>query len=372
MPIKDQSKIPFNGHAIECRIYAENPARKFLRAAGTLRHLRIPTGDGVRVDTGVVQGDKISVFYDPMISKLIVHGPDRESAINKLLVSLKSYQVVGTPTNIPFVEKCVDHPAFRKGGVNTSFLERYAEDVKVLDEAPLPSSIGLCLASLSLVLSVEGRVGILDSDVARRMRSPWSNLSGSWRMGVPFQRTLNFAPLGADAKGSASDGQSAVSKSNRDGSYTLLIGEDSYRVQGVLREDGSLEATIDGKHYSVTSVVLDEEDGSKSIHIWAAPGREIGKGGETRCSVCVPSIDRKAATVMEGSGSIKAPMPGRVVRVNFKQGQEIKGGEVLIVLEAMKMEHAILSPNDGILTKISCSPGDLVSDGAILAVVGKE
>jgi 3-methylcrotonyl-CoA carboxylase alpha subunit len=317
LPVKDQSMIPCNGHAIECRIYAENPAKGFLPAAGTLRHLRSPNSDalggGVRVDTGVVQGDKISVFYDPMISKLIVHGRNREEAIQKLLLSLRSYQIVGTPTNLKFVEKCVDHPEFRKGGVNTGFLECFADDVKVSDEAPLPSAIGLCLASLAALLSLEGRIGVVN----KQLYSPWSNFSGSWRLGVPFSRKLHFTSYFRSSSNDSSTDveQSVVCISNKDGSYMIsLLGEEKrYHVNGVLYEDGVLDAIVNGKHHKgVTVAKLDEEDGT-ILHLWAAPGRFLGKESEYNCSVCLPSIkNQKRGTSSGNSGIIKAPMPGKV------------------------------------------------------------
>jgi len=406
LPVKDQSMIPCNGHAIECRIYAENPAKGFLPAAGTLRHLRSPDSDalggGVRVDTGVVQGDKISVFYDPMISKLIVHGRNREEAIHKLLLSLRSYQIVGTPTNLKFVEKCVDHPEFRRGGVNTGFLEYFADDVKVSDEAPLPSAIGLCLASLAVLLSLEGRIGVVN----KQQYSPWSKYSGSWRLGVPFSRKLYFSSsLQSDKNDSSTDTeQSVLCTSNRDGSYMIsLLGKDKcYHVKGVLHEQGILEAFVDGKHYkNVTVAKLDEDDGT-ILHLWAAPGRFLGKEGEYNCSVCLPLIkNQKRGTSSESSGIIKAPMPGKVgtlnicvfvafhmdcagnvifftplpytkVRINVALEDKIKPGRVLVHLEAMKMEHAISSPCSGVLKSLSCSPGVLVADGEILAVVAPE
>jgi 3-methylcrotonyl-CoA carboxylase alpha subunit len=317
LPTKNQPMIPCNGHAIECRIYAENPAKGFLPAAGILRHLRPPpisntVGGGVRVDTGVVQGDKISVFYDPMISKLIVHAQTRKDAINKLLLSLRSYQIVGTPTNLKFVEKCVDHPAFRKGGVNTGFLEYFADDVKVLDEVPLPSAIGLCLASLAVLLSMEGRIGIVN----KHIHSPWSKFSGSWRLGVPYTRKLNFTPyLGFTTDAAADIEQGVICVSNKDGSYTIsLVGDcKRYQANGVLHEDGTLEAVVDGKHYkNVTAVELNEDDNAKSLHLWAAPGRFLGKEGEYSISVCLPSIVNQKLAATEGTGIIKAPMPGKV------------------------------------------------------------
>ena len=130
LPIKNQEDIKIKGHAVEARIYAENPARGFLPATGNLKFLKPPTGDGVRVETGVRMGDDVSVYYDPMISKLIAYDTTRSKAIDKLIKALRNYHVVGMPTNIAFVEKCADHAAFREGGVTTGFLDIYADDVR--------------------------------------------------------------------------------------------------------------------------------------------------------------------------------------------------------------------------------------------------
>jgi len=146
---KTQDEIKITGHAIEARIYAENPARDFLPATGLLKHIKLPTGEGVRVETGVRQGDEVLMFYDPMISKLVCYGENREAAIDKLLESLKNYQVVGLPNNIEFVEKCAKHPAFREGGVTTAFLDLYKEDVAV-EENSSGSTVSRALAAAAL------------------------------------------------------------------------------------------------------------------------------------------------------------------------------------------------------------------------------
>jgi 3-methylcrotonyl-CoA carboxylase alpha subunit len=150
LPIKDQADIKVNGHAIEARIYAENPARDFLPATGTLKHLRAPEGPGIRVETGVREGDEVSVFYDPMISKLITYGEDRDAALDKMVAALKRYEVAGMPTNIPFVEKCASHPSFREGGVTTGFLDIYEEDVKV-EEGERGTDEGIAIAAVARV-----------------------------------------------------------------------------------------------------------------------------------------------------------------------------------------------------------------------------
>jgi 3-methylcrotonyl-CoA carboxylase alpha subunit len=150
LPIKNQEDIKVNGHAIEARIYAENPARDFLPATGTLKHLRAPEGPGIRVETGVREGDEVSVFYDPMISKLITYGEDRDDALDKMISALKRYEVAGMPTNIAFVEKCARHPSFREGGVTTGFLDIYEDDVKV-EEGERSTDEAIAMAAVARV-----------------------------------------------------------------------------------------------------------------------------------------------------------------------------------------------------------------------------
>jgi len=380
LPILDQDLIPTSGHAMEARIYAENPARDFLPATGTLQHLRPPMGEGVRVDTGVRAGDNVSVFYDPMISKLIVHGPDRTAALEKLVQSLKCYQVVGMPTNIPFLVKCANHDAFRRGSVNTGFLEKYSADVQIKeeDESNAPSPAGKALSVLSLLLTIEGRVGVLDINAERKQQGPWSNLSGSWRKGGDMERVVEFScPTTDDA---TNKGTSNIkSTSHRDGSFTLTIDDEIYHVDGTLDSNGKLEATVNERHFSVTSILSQNysQDGSIGdtiVNIWAKPGKHLGDVDEYTCSMSFPfafaNRNKASGEATLGSGSIKALMPGKVIRLNAAVGDEVEAGDVILVLEAMKMEHAIISPVHGVLSMVSCDVDDIVDDGRVLAVVG--
>eukprot|EP00816_Leptocylindrus_hargravesii_P009470 CAMPEP_0196821590 /NCGR_PEP_ID=MMETSP1362-20130617/79967_1 /TAXON_ID=163516 /ORGANISM="Leptocylindrus danicus, Strain CCMP1856" /LENGTH=670 /DNA_ID=CAMNT_0042200831 /DNA_START=492 /DNA_END=2504 /DNA_ORIENTATION=- len=367
LPVKDQASITTNGHAIEARIYAENPSRNFLPATGTLKHLQPPSGDGIRVDSGVKQGDTVKVFYDPMISKLIAYGKDREDAIERLLAALRNYQVIGTPTNIPFVEKCADHQAFREGGVTTKFLESYEQDVLVFDKSEKrPSSIGQTLCILSLLLEQENRKGITDFNHARRSMNPWSNLSGSWRVHGSVQKNVAY-------QASTSQLHTIPVISKRDGSFIIDIDGESFAVNGTLDHDGRLNAVVNEKRFSVTSIVS-KGDGSElnswQVNMWASENSFIGSETEFYCEMTFPDRESEIAGSHTGGSEVKAPMPGKVIKVTPKQvGEYVESGELLMVLEAMKMEHAIFAPRGGVIDVIGCDVGDVVNDGAVMIML---
>lgn len=374
LPTKDQSSITTNGHAIEARIYAENPARNFLPATGTLNHLRTPSGDSIRVDSGVKQGDAVKVFYDPMISKLIAHGKDRDDAIERLLAALRNYQVIGIPTNISFVEKCADHQAFRKGGVTTKFLETYGEDVLVFDKSEKqPSTIGKALCALSLLLEQENRRGIADIAAARESMSPWSSLSGSWRVHGSVQKNLAYEAFRKEQITSFTQNLTISVASKKDGSFLLDINGERFAVNGTLDFDGRLDAVVNEKRYSVTSIVSKGDDSDLNnwqVHMWALEKGFLGHESEFYCKMNFPCHENKVARPHHGGREVKAPMPGKVIKVTPKQvGEYVESGELLMVLEAMKMEHAIFAPRGGIIDVIGCDVGDVVNDGVVMLML---
>mmetsp|Transcript_26240 Transcript_26240/g.54667 ORF Transcript_26240/g.54667 Transcript_26240/m.54667 type:complete len:720 (-) Transcript_26240:44-2203(-) len=350
LPELDQEKIKTKGHAIEARIYAENPARNFLPATGHLFHLSPPEGEGVRVETGVRQGDDVSVFYDPMISKLICYDKDRDSAIEKLLSSLKEYEVVGMPTNIPFVEKCAAHPAFREGGVTTGFLDIYADDVAI-PEGKAASNISKGLAALTLAKeAVVGDGGYIGT---------------GWRLNGRAEKVIKV-------KDDSGEEQSVTVWSNRDGSYDIQVAEDVVfeRVTGEYdKEERQVKAVIDNKSF-VASSVVSNEGGDRVVSLWS---REAGKtfdgNGEYYASVTVEGHQAGGGGSSSGSGSVLSPMPGKIVSVNFGVGDEVKEGDIVMILEAMKMEHPLAAPVDGVLGSLGGAQGDLIQDGQQLFVV---
>jgi 3-methylcrotonyl-CoA carboxylase alpha subunit len=411
LPIRNQEDIPCYGHAFEARIYAENPARNFLPATGKVWHHKppatpngegvVPSG-GVRVDTGIQAGQDVGVYYDPMICKLIVHDDTREAALQKLVTSLKQYQIAGVPTNIDFLVRCAQHQGFQKAGeVNTGFLEDYMDDVlpptPTSDGKPAPtlasssSPLSTAVGVFITMLQLEGRIGILDLESERRKHSsPWNSLSGSWTLGGRAQRSIQL-----------SDGASVTCTSLRDGSFEISIPSSKrndnddkeeeeeertvFHLNGTLSSDGHLDVVVDHTqrisgtaalhHQSIGSDVDSVADTMFHVCIWPQSAELFHSQEDYAWNVFVenPLSVTKSHHGSVGSGaahgSIKAPMPGKVSRINVSIGDTVEEGDVLILMEAMKMEHPILSPVSGILTELSCALNDIVSDGAKLAVV---
>uniref|UniRef100_A0A7S2UG53 Uncharacterized protein n=1 Tax=Attheya septentrionalis TaxID=420275 RepID=A0A7S2UG53_9STRA len=402
LPITDQADVPRMGHAMEARIYAENPARDFLPATGTVWHHEPPaesnTGinvdTGVRVDTGIKTGDEIGVHYDPMISKLIVYGSDRDDAIQKLVTSLKQYQIAGVPTNIPFLVKCAQHPAFQTAGdINTGFLDDHAEDVRVDSSDPVAHETALtrAIAAFCVLLHTEKRIGV-DGNLhitQKRLGTPWSNLMGSWRMGgnkARFMRTLILADE-ADPDNSKieclsnPDGSFEISVHSRvaemecsgDGDETII---DSYTISGTLSTNNCLNVVINGtKRISCTAVIYEDElsDAPKLfVNMWVKNHlKESGVDYAWSMALQHPLLVNRSqeASTQVGSGSVKAPMPGKITKVHVVEGQKVLKSDILIVMEAMKMEHTIRAPSDGTVVSLLSLPGEIVKDGDILVLV---
>jgi 3-methylcrotonyl-CoA carboxylase alpha subunit len=317
---KQQHELVINGHAIEARIYAENPEKGFLPSIGTLRHLGTPDAvsfelggvtaapAAVRIDSGVREGDAISPFYDPMIAKLIVWGADRKQALARMAQALAQYQIVGLASNIAFLKRLVEGQAFSSADLDTGLIERN-HDTLFPASQPAPDS-ALTLAAQAL----------LDAEQARSTE-PWAQTNG-WRMNQTYTRKLSFA-----------DEHASYDISVTYGPDGRQFSTGSQAARGtVLREGDTFHVFSNGAHYQLT---------------WNDP---MAHAGETEA---------------EG-GRLTAPMPGKVVAVLAAKGQEVKKGAALVIMEAMKMEHTIAAPHDGVIDDILYNVGDQVADGAPL------
>ena len=371
-----QEEIPCVGHAFEARIYAENPSRDFLPATGTVWRHSTPSesntgrsSDGVRVDTGLRSGQEVGVYYDPMISKLIVHDENRDKALTKLISSLKDYQIAGVPTNIEFLVKCASHPTFQKAGaINTGFLEDHWEDVR-LDQTGRPKPIAQSIGAFAVMLHLEKRVGVMN--LKEKTIAPWSSLSGSWRAGGASCRGSRQLKLGGTY---GKEGACVKCTSNRDGSFDIDVMEDgqvldSFHVTGSLDADADMEIVINGTRRVSLTTVLREDDGMINVSIWPRePNRDDGFFWEVEFE---HPLSRKLSSSqrMLGEGTVKTPMPGKITRINREIGEAVESGEVIMVLEAMKMEHSIKAPRDGKIQDIHFDINDVVADGSVLFVI---
>ncbi len=342
---RDQVELEPSGHALEARLYAEDPSRGFLPTGGVIERFRLPGseeyGGAVRIDSAVSEGDEVSSHYDPMIAKVVVWGIDRDAALRRMSAVLDDLEVAGLVTNLQFLRRAFAHEAFREGAVDTGFIERHGGDL--LAEAETPGRDALALASLSTMLRRNGEASTAAA-ASGDPYSPWHS-SGGWRMNSDNHHILKFA---------LKDGgeTTSVTVHFRRRGFVLEIGGEGIEADGSLDADGSLSANLDGRR--VTGMV--HHQGDEIL---------VDCGGEMQTLV----LENAAASVEGhegGAGSLAAPMPGRVAKVFVKPGDTVKTGDPLMVLEAMKMEHTIAAPADGAVDEVFFAQDDRVEEGAAL------
>jgi len=337
---KLQDELHINGHAFEARVYAENPRNQFLPATGPISLLRTPTvSTDLRIDTGVREGDVITPNYDPMIAKLIVHGENREQALQRLALALDEYAVVGFSNNVEFLQRVARHPAFAAGDIDTAFIGRHANDLL----PPLPAPSDAALAACALVeWSAARDASQRAARAAGEPSSPWALADAFW----PNQpdNSVDFEY----AQGSQHFSVGVVPQGN--GFLLSLPGGTSCAC-----------ALLDGEHITLT---LGE----------ARCGAQVIRSGRHRLVLLAgerfefDAIDRYAPPETDDGhgGHLTAPMPGSVVSVLVKVGDVVKKGQPLIIMEAMKMEHTIVALLDGTVEAIFFAAKEQVKEGAEL------
>ena len=346
MPLS-QEQLAISGHAIEARIYAEDPARDFLPSIGRVRHLRTPLENThVRIDSGVRQGDEVSIHYDPMIAKLIVWDSDRAAAIRRMRAALADFQVAGVTTNTGFLGNVVAHPAFAAGAIDTGFIERYRDG---LFPGALPATdrtLALALLDLMLARSAEADCR------ARKSHDPYSpwHQSAGWRLNSDNYHQLHFM-----------DGDKAVSITAHyrpDGYLLEFPSGATMMVRGERDLSGALLADLDGCRITATVIrngaTLTILDRGKSHLLTVHNPHAIGEQDEA------------------AAGRLTAPMPGKVVAVMVSPGDRVERGAPLLIMEAMKMEHTINAPCDGAVAEFHYPVGAVVSEGAELLIFTAE
>ena len=334
-----QEALAISGHAFEVRLYAEDPARDFLPATGRLSHLRFPAEDArLRIDSGVAEGDEIGLHYDPMIAKLITWGEDRADALARLRAALRRTEIAGLTTNLGFLQAVAAHPAMAAGEIDTGSIARHREALQPA-ETPASDEV-LALATLSEILRRR------DEARARASKSgdpysPWTLTTG-WRLNSGTHSTLTFH-----------DGERRIEVAlhyERDG-FTLVLPGGLMTARAGLRPSGELAAELGGRR--VTARIVRQ-------------GRQLTvlfEGASHQLRLDDP-LD--LGTGESAGGRMTAPMPGKVVQVLVEAGAAVTQGAQLMVLEAMKMEHAITAPGDGVVSEVHYGVGDLVEEGAEL------
>lgn len=341
----DQAALSINGHAMEARLYAENPARMFLPATGRLDMLRFPEeGQGFRIDTGVREGDSVTPFYDPMIAKVIAHGKDRAEAARKLAGMLESTRVVGLTTNVFFLRKVVTHPAFDAGDLDTGFIERFGKEL--VPVAAEPGAGDLALAALAILAErAEEHRAAHDSDPF----SPWDSTDG-WRLNDDGHEVIHLRQGEAETE--------VTVRYQRGGGLAVTAGGESLQASYRLVRDGELVATLNGDRSGVS--FHRKGNTLTLVHSGAAIAFEI--------------VDPMEADLSDegAGGAITAPLPGKIIKLSTEKGAKVKKGDALMILEAMKMEHTIAAPTAGTVADVNFGEGDQVEEGAVLIALETE
>jgi 3-methylcrotonyl-CoA carboxylase alpha subunit len=327
----DQAGITMSGHAIEARIYAEDPARDFAPSVGRLALFRTPEETGeVRVDTGFATGDTVSIHYDAMLAKLICHGPTRQAALRRMSQALADCAVVGVASNLDLLGRIVGHPDFAAGGIDTGFIAR--EGAELLAAQGVPPAEILAVAALT-VLSSETPAG----------DDPWDSTDLWWLNTTPA-RVLIFT-----------DGETSYPVSvTREGS--------GWRIGAILGlaerlDGGRLRVSLDGVWRTV-SATIDQHVVTLRDH-----------GLTWRLTLPDPLA---AAEEEEDAGDrLVAPIPGLVTQVMAGVGDRVTRGQVLVVLEAMKTVFRLSAPADTVVAAVSCSAGEMVQEGQVLVGFGE-
>jgi 3-methylcrotonyl-CoA carboxylase alpha subunit len=337
-----QADLRAEGHAFEARVYAEDPARDFAPSIGTLVHLGQPAeGPHVRVDTGVAQGDAVSIHYDPMIAKLIVWDRDRASALRRLRSALADYRVVGVSTNLEFLGAVAANGDFAEGGVSTRFIETHEDSL--FPAAKPADGVVLTLAALFLVLTERAAAAERAGGSGDRF-SPWA-LANGWRLNDDNHHAIDLK-----------DGEEIVRvvvHYRREGFEVDLPCGTRVSARGELDGDGGLSAEIAGHARSATVV----RQGDDLVVLSAGTQHVLGV------------VSASGGDDDQVAGGLTAPMPGKVVQVLVAAGDAVTKGQALLVLEAMKMETTISAPADGVVKDVRFAAGDQVEDGAALIVM---
>ncbi|WP_334190427.1 acetyl/propionyl/methylcrotonyl-CoA carboxylase subunit alpha [Noviherbaspirillum sp.] len=362
LPMKQQ-ELTIHGHALEARIYAENPEKGFLPSIGTLRHLHVPAGvefcstnlpltraapsrpsplkgEGengaasgyVRIDSGVREGDTISPFYDPMIAKLIVWGNDRAEALAHMSQALSEYRIVGLSSNVTFLKRLVESPAFSQADLDTGLIERNHD---ILFPAAMPVTMDVVSLAAASLLTSEQNSGAAAND-------PWADTTG-WRMNGTLLRKLDFSD--------ESHAYPAVI-GYRETGWSVQLGERAAVMTLIERHGAQLVIKVDGA--TVRGTVVRE---GEAFHVFT--------GGMHHVLAYSDPLAHAGEAEAEG-GRLTAPMPGKIVAVLAEKGKTVEKGAPLLIMEAMKMEHTIAAPADGMVEEMLYAVGDQVAEGAQL------
>ena len=325
---RSQDQLAIGGHAIEARIYAEDPDRGFLPSIGRLEYLATPAGSPhVRIDAGVGQGDEITPYYDSMIAKLIVWDESRERALARMRGALDQYRIVGVSNNVSFLSRLVACPAFASADLDTALIER--EHERLFPPIPVPPREAWLAAAAATLLRQAHGTGT----------SPWDARDG-WRLGGRARRELKFR---------AGEAENSITVHYHPGGWELILDGQASVVSGSLNAASMLCLELDGARFETAVYPL---HGAEYV-FWQ---------GRAHILRHLDPLTESAAAVA-GPAGLRSPMPGRVIELMATAGASVAKGTPLLVLEAMKIEHTIVAPSAGTLKAYRVAAGDQVGEG---------
>jgi 3-methylcrotonyl-CoA carboxylase alpha subunit len=323
-----QEDLAIQGHAVEARLYAEDPEREFLPSTGKLWALDFPDGEGLRIDTGVEAGDEVTPFYDPMIAKVIAHGATRDEALDRLSQALSQTVVAGPKSNVAFLQALCDAPDFRSGSFDTGFIDR---NLQALGAVPAPTDLAVAATGALYLVQRDTEKLVLGQSVhAADVAGPW------W----------------------ADDGFQLVGR--RETGLPVIVDGEPLRLTLVWDEQGPfIDAGQDARDDRDFTIV--EADESVIV---------LDRGRQTRVALHDPfAVDLEH---IDEGGSVKAPMHGKLIALFVQPGDRVEKGQRLAIVEAMKMEHALVAPADGEVAEVSAEVGAQVAEGARLISLRSE
>ncbi len=322
-----------SGHAIECRIYAEDPANNFLPSPGTMTRFRQPEGNNIRIDTAIDRATEILSFFDPMISKLVVWGEDRNIAIEKSIAALRHFYIHGIKTNIPYLLQLLQHKAFVENKISTKFCDEHTGEILASIEQSKQKT-GVEVPLFAYLLYSFNYHQKLESENVWQQLGYWRN-----RMEIPFE-----------VEG---EQKLVIINRHKEGLLNVTLDETDFEICLKEMDNETIRFRINERFY--TAAVSNDEKGQGYVsldgHIFNVK----------RLDILVETEDYSSGSSGDGDNNLFAPMPGKVIKVNVKEGDEVTRGTILVVVEAMKMENNIIAVTDAVVEKVPVKEGDMVN-----------
>lgn len=362
-----QDQLKIKGHAIECRVYSEDPNKNFLPGSGKITYLKEPNNidskesskidKDVRVETGIRQGDEVSIFYDPMISKLVVYAENRDLAIQKTIKALEDYKISGLPNNLEFINRILNHPQYKKWDFDTNFIQKFKHDLIPNEHINKLEKIDMLEAVIAKQFTNRTKTKKIYSFNKTNSVGPWSSENG---FRVNYSKRTVFT-IQQDNKESA-----ITLEYLPNNHYNLFVNDEIAYSNFTANLVNENNLVINLPHESIVKTHFTlENNGNKVILL-------KGNGSQTIVTFKEEDFGIVEDTNFGDKSIIKAPMSSTVSKVFVQEGQEVVKGQSLVAIEAMKMEHVMKATQDGVIKTIRCKIDQFIEEGQVLIEFNKE